>query len=41
MREEEEKNKPDQQRKHGFFVHEDITAASAVSRYAEVLLPDY
>jgi hypothetical protein len=29
MRKEEEKNKPDQQRKHGFFVPEDITSASA------------
>jgi hypothetical protein len=29
MRKEEEKNKPDQQRKHGFFLPEDITSASA------------
>ncbi len=29
MREQQEKNKPDQERKHSFFVPEDIAAASA------------
>ena len=28
MREEKEKNQPDQQNKHRFFVHEAVTAAS-------------